>query len=123
MVAGGLRLGSGLPRSIQAADPLTLKGCSGKIRFNQHRNQFTSLGSVDIDQSRNVHFIAEESKDTIVMCANFPGKCKASSDGFKISNSTNVTFTNIRFENCGPLSANVFVSRSSGIVFDGCVFK
>ena len=77
------------------------------------------LGCVGVGQSQNVHFVAESRGAATVVCRDFPSETY---DNIEVCNSVNVSFTNISFENCGPLSPNIFFNRSSGIVFDGCIF-
>jgi hypothetical protein len=83
------------------------------------RNFVHNPGCVGIGQSENVHFVAESRGGATVVCREFPSE---TFDNIEVCNSDNVSFTNISFENCGPLSPNVFFSHSSGIVFDECVF-
>ena len=78
-----------------------------------------TLGCVGVVQSQNVQFIAENPGGATMTCGDFPSETY---NNLQVCSSTNVSFTNIRFENCGPLSPNIFVNYSSGIVFDGCIF-
>lgn len=77
------------------------------------------LGCVGVGQSENIHFVAESRGGATVVCWDFPSETYSN---IEVCNSVNVSFTNISFENCGPLSPNVFFNHSSGIVFDGCIF-
>lgn len=77
------------------------------------------LGCVGVGQSQDVHFVAESRSGATVVCGDFPSETY---DNIEVCQSVNVSFTHINFENCGPLSPNVFVNYSSGILFDGCVF-
>lgn len=77
-------------------------------------------GCVGVGQSQNVQFISENPRQATITCRDFPG---TSFDNLEVCDSVNVSFTNIRFENCGPVAPNIFVNYSRGIVFDGCHFK
>ena len=83
--------------------------------------QTITLGCVGVGQSQNVHFVAESHGGATLTCQDFPGEA-GTYDNIEFCNSANVSFTGIRFENCGPVSANVFFNYTSGILFDGCTF-
>ena len=77
-------------------------------------------GCVGIVESRNITLRAANWRQAVVKCERFPNN--ETFDNLVVCNSENITFEGIRFENCGPQSPNVFLNRSSDILFDGCKF-
>ena len=75
-----------------------------------------------IVMSHNLVFEAINSNKATVTCVDFPNYRERNFDNIIVCQSSNITFRGIRFERCGPVPSNVFVSRSSDIVFDSCTF-
>lgn len=77
------------------------------------------IGCISITQSTDISFEAINEGKAII-------KCATSSDIYNnliFCGTQNVTFTGVNFEECGPLSSNVFFNGSSDILFDRCVFR
>ncbi|KAL5515916.1 hypothetical protein EMCRGX_G001161 [Ephydatia muelleri] len=81
-----------------------------------------------IFSSINVSLVAEHTGEASVHCANFSNygydpTNNRTYDNLYVNSSNGVTFRGLNFEHCGASSSNVFITHSSNILFDNCVFR
>ena len=78
-------------------------------------------GCIGITGSLSVRVEAVMERQAIIECGQPP-----STDTFNnifVCEVNGITFSGVIFENCGPVSPNVFLNSSSNISFEGCVFR
>ena len=75
-----------------------------------------------IFSSINVSLVADHTGQASVHCATFSDN-ETTYDNVYVNGSDGVTFRGLNFEHCGVLSSNVFITSSSNILFENCVFR
>lgn len=81
-----------------------------------------SLACASLVNGLNVEFRAINKNESTITCTDFPNYIPFNFDTLYICASDNITFHGIRFERCGPVPSNLFISRSSDILIDSCTF-
>lgn len=76
---------------------------------------------IGITDSEGVRIVAETSRRATIECAQSPNSKEF--DNLFVCEVHGIVFRGIVFENCGPLSPNVFLNSSSNITFEGCIFQ
>ena len=77
---------------------------------------------VGITYGRNITIKAESSGQAVIECGHFPSK-ESFETGLLSRNTVDLTFRGIVFQHCGPYTPNVFLSRSSNVLFEDCIFR
>lgn len=86
----------------------------------------TIQSEVCIFFSINISIVTEHAGAASVHCTTFSNSDMTSNrtyDNIYVHSSNGVTFRGLNFEHCGVLSSNVFITHSSNILFDNCVFR
>ena len=78
------------------------------------------IGAACVVQGDDISFEAINNGRATLKCPNFPD-IRNQFQNLAVCGTTGVRFTGMRFEHCGPYSANVFITRSTDIVFEDCV--
>lgn len=81
----------------------------------------TLKGCISILQGENVTIEAQNTGMATVKCATF--KNSDVYTGIESCQTNGLVFRGIHFEGCGPLSSNVFINRSTDVLFEDCVFR
>lgn len=81
----------------------------------------TLLGCIAILQGENVTIEAENIGEATIKCNRFDNA--EVMDNIQSCYTRGLTFRGINFEGCGPLSPNVFLNRSTGVLFEDCKFR
>ena len=71
-----------------------------------------------IVRGANITIEAENTGQAVVTCSNDTNATRS----IITCHTEGITFRGIRFENCGPLSPNIFVSHSSEVLVEDCSF-
>ena len=79
-------------------------------------------GCVGILGGRNVTVEAEHFGEATVTCETFPNLIPNNFDNLFVCGTSGISFRGVRFEECGPVSPNVFINGSSDILFQECTF-
>ena len=74
-----------------------------------------------LGKSKNITFQADTESTPIVKCAYFPNT--GNYDNIFGCQVDGLVFEGITFQECGPISSNVFIYSSSNIKFDSCTFR
>ena len=102
-------------RNCVAATPLA------NVTFRLSEGTYRLSECVAILEGQNIVFEAVTAGEATINCAAFPNEDVF--DTLEVCAVAGITFRGIRFEKCGPLSANVFVNDSSDVMFEDCVFR
>lgn len=81
----------------------------------------TLQGCISILQGNNVTIEAQNTGMATVKCATF--KNSDVYDGIESCQMNGLVFRGINFEGCGPRSSNVFINRSTDVLFEDCIFR
>ena len=76
---------------------------------------------IAILQGENVTVVAENTGMATIKCTNF-GNTEVW-DNIVSCQTRGLAFKGIHFEGCGPLSSNVFINRSTDVLFEDCSFR
>lgn len=76
---------------------------------------------IAILQGENVTVAAENTGMAAIRCTNFDNR--EVWDNIVSCQTRGLTFRGINFEGCGPLSSNVFINRSTDVLFEDCSFR
>ena len=77
---------------------------------------------VGITYGANITIKAESSGQAIIECGHFPSRERFET-GLLSCNTVDLTFRGIVFQHCGPYTPNVFLNRSSNVLFEDCIFR
>ena len=80
---------------------------------------------VCIASSANVTLVADLTGGASVYCARFPNSdtVNATYDNLYVYNTSGMVFRGLNFQNCGPVTANVYVNSSLDVTFEECTFR
>jgi hypothetical protein len=78
-------------------------------------------GCIAILQGGNITVKAENRGMATIKCTNFDNA--EVWDNIVSCETRGLVFKGINFEGCGPLSANVFINRSTDVLFEDCSFR
>lgn len=75
--------------------------------------------------SVNVTLVADHSGQASIYCTLFPNNntVNMTYDNVFVYNTSGLTFRGLNFQNCGPVTSNVFVNSSSDVTFEDCTFR
>ena len=76
---------------------------------------------IGILQGENITIEADNHGEATIRCVSFRNKKMA--DNIQSCMTKGLVFRGINFEGCGPLSPNVFINRSTDVLFEDCTFK
>ncbi len=79
-------------------------------------------GCIGLVHSRRVRFVAANRGKATITCESFPNATMDNFDNLAVCRSSEIQFDGIRFEKCGPVSPNVFLSYTADVSFHNCVF-
>lgn len=105
-------------------------GCESCANMNPIQDTVVELaagvhrlsGCIGITDSEAVRIMAAvPNRRATIECAQSPNLNKF--DNLFVCEVRGIVFRGIMFENCGPLSPNVFLNSSSNISFEDCIFR
>ena len=77
---------------------------------------------IGMTYGRNITIKAKSSRQAVIECGHFPNK-EQFETGLLSCNTVDLTFRGIVFQHCGPNAPNVFLNRSSNVLFEECIFR
>ena len=83
----------------------------------------TLQGCISILQGDNVTIEAQNTGMATVKCSTFRNYDSEVYDGIESCQTNGLVFRGINFEGCGPRSSNVFINRSTDVLFEDCIFR
>lgn len=83
--------------------------------------EHTLEGCIAILMGENITIEAENQGEATIKCTRFGNT--DTYDHIISCETRGLVFSGINFEGCGPLSSNVFINRSTDVLFEDCVFR
>ena len=77
---------------------------------------------IGITFGKNITIKAKNAREAIIECGHFPSTERFET-GLLSCNTVGLTFIGIVFQHCGPATPNVFLNRSSNVLFEDCTFR
>ena len=77
---------------------------------------------IAINFRQNVTIEAENSGQAVIECGRFPSN-KRYETGLSSCHTNGLTFRGVVFQHCGPYTPNVFLNRTTNVLFEDCIFR